>query len=81
VLGYKARLGAFLLLVFLGAATYYFHDFWQAPAEQKQTEMIQFMKNLALMGTMVFIMANGAGPWSLDASAAAKREAGLAEQD
>ena len=77
VLGYRARLGAFLLLVFLGAATYYFHDFWKAPAEQTQAEMIQFMKNLALMGTMVFVMANGAGPWSLDASAAAKREAGL----
>lgn len=80
-LGYKARLGAFLLLVFLGAATYYFHDFWKAPAEQKQSEMIQFMKNLALMGTMVFIMATGAGPWSLDASAAAKREADLPGAD
>lgn len=73
-LGYKARLGAFLLLVFLAAATYYFHDFWKAPAEKQQTEMIQFMKNLSLMGTMVFLMANGAGPWSLD-SAAAKRAA------
>lgn len=81
VLGYRARLGAFLLLVFLGAATYYFHDFWQAPAEQKQSEMIQFMKNLALMGTMVFIMANGAGPWSLDAAAAAKRAAGVEDED
>jgi hypothetical protein len=24
------------------------------------------MKNLALMGTMVFLIANGAGAWSLD---------------
>jgi putative oxidoreductase len=81
VLGYKARLGAFLLLVFLGAATYFFHDFWLAPAEKQQAEMIQFMKNLALMGTMVFIMANGAGPWSLDAAAAAKRAAGVEDND
>jgi putative oxidoreductase len=73
VLGYKARLGALLLLVFLAAATYYFHDFWKAPQDQQQTEMIQFMKNLALMGTMVFIMANGAGPWSLDAAAASRK--------
>ena len=28
VLGFKARLGAVLLLIFLGLATYYFHDFW-----------------------------------------------------
>lgn len=66
LLGYKARLGALLLLIFLAAATYYFHDFWQAPAEKQQTEMIQFMKNLALMGTMVFLIANGPGPGSLD---------------
>ena len=72
VLGYRARLGAFLLLVFLAAATYYFHDFWKAPAEKQQTEMIQFMKNLSLMGTMVFIGAKGAGPWSLDSRRAAK---------
>lgn len=70
VLGYKARIGALMLLVFLGAATYYFHDFWKLPAdaspEKHRAEMIQFMKNLALMGTMVFLLANGTGPWSLD---------------
>jgi putative oxidoreductase len=66
VLGYKARLGALLLLVFLGAATYYFHDFRKAAPEDQQREMIQFMKNLALMGTMVFFLANGTGPWSMD---------------
>jgi putative oxidoreductase len=70
VLGYRARLGALMLLVFLGAATYYFHAFWKLPADTPpqdlQREMIQFMKNLALMGTMVFLLANGTGPWSLD---------------
>ena len=73
VLGYKARLGALMLLVFLGAATYYFHDVWKIPpdAPEHRDQMIQFMKNLALMGTMVFLMANGPGPWSLDGRAAA----------
>jgi len=70
VLGYKGRLGALLLLVFLAAATYYFHDFWKLPADTpagvQQGEIIAFMKNLALMGTMVFLLANGTGPWSLD---------------
>jgi putative oxidoreductase len=66
LLGYKARFGALLLLVFLAAATYYFHDFWKAPAEKQQAEMINFMKNLSLMGTMVFLIANGPGPGSLD---------------
>jgi putative oxidoreductase len=31
-----------------------------------QGELIAFMKNLALMGTMLFLIANGTGPWSLD---------------
>ena len=64
--GFKARLGACMLLLFLAGATYYFHDFWNAEADQKPTEMIQFLKNMALSGTMLFIIANGAGPGSLD---------------
>ena len=71
VLGYRARTGSFLLLIFLAAATYYFHDFWTlAPDDPDyRNQMIQFMKNLSLMGTMVFLMANGPGPWSLDGRA------------
>ena len=67
ILGYRARSGALLLLVFLVLATYYFHDFWtfEDVAEQKQ-QMIQFMKNLALMGALLLIVANGAGPYSVD---------------
>lgn len=80
ILGFKARIGATLLLVFLVLATYFFHDFWSHPADAmwilstnanikmpiQQVEMISFMKNLALMGAMLFIIANGSGPMSLD---------------
>jgi putative oxidoreductase len=77
VLGYKARIGATLLLIFLVLATYYFHDFWTVTDPQvKQEQMIQFMKNLGLMGAMVLIIANGTGPMSLDerASTSGDRE-------
>ena len=66
ILGFKARLGAGLLFVFLVLATYYFHDFWKLEGQERQMQMIQFMKNLSMMGTMVFVMANGSGPMSLD---------------
>ncbi len=68
VLGYKARLGAGLLVVFLVLATYFFHDFWTFAPDSKEFEaqMIQFMKNLGLAGAMVMLIANGAGPGSLD---------------
>ena len=68
VFGYRARFGALLLLVFLGLASYYFHNFWayEAGDPEHQQQMIQFMKNLGLMGAMVLIIANGVGPCSLD---------------
>lgn len=66
ILGFKARVGAALLLVFLILATYYFHDFWKMEGQERQMQMIQFMKNLSMMGAMVFVMANGSGPMSLD---------------
>ncbi len=67
VVGYRARVGASLLLVFLVLATYYFHAFWSLTDPQaQQMQMIQFMKNLSMMGAMLFIIANGSGPLSLD---------------
>ena len=66
IVGYRARIGAALLAVFLLLATYFFHDFWTLEGEQAQQQTIQFMKNLALLGAMLMIMARGAGPWSLD---------------
>jgi putative oxidoreductase len=68
ILGYKARVGALLLLIFLGLATYYFHDFWtiKDDPDAQTLQMISFMKNLGLGGAMLFIVANGSGHWSLD---------------
>lgn len=70
IVGYRARIGGALLLVFLVLATYFFHDFWTfEDAAEKQQQMIQFMKNMALMGALLVIIANGSGPYSLDSKA------------
>ena len=68
ILGLKARVGAVLLIVFLVLATYFFHDFWTFAPDSKafEVQMIQFMKNLALAGAMVMLVANGSGKGSLD---------------
>jgi putative oxidoreductase len=66
IAGYRARLGASLLLVFLVLATYYFHPFWKLEGPVRQEQMIQFMKTLSMMGAMLFVVANGSGPMSLD---------------
>jgi len=66
LIGYRARIGSLLLIVFLVLASYYFHDFWEHEGDEKQQQMIQFMKNLAIMGGMLMVFANGPGPMSLD---------------
>lgn len=79
ILGFKARVGAGLLFVFLLLATFFFHDFWTLDdPQQQQMQTIQFMKNLSMMGAMLFIMANGSGPLSLDAKLAGETKESVA---
>jgi len=66
LLGFRARFGASLLAVFLILASYYFHDFWTLPADQQQDQMIQFLKNLGLLGAMLIIMSQDVGGWTVD---------------
>ncbi len=66
IAGWQARIGAGLLLVFLVLATYFFHDFWTFEGQEQQMQTIQFMKNLGLMGAMVFLISNGSGTMSLE---------------
>jgi putative oxidoreductase len=79
IVGYKARVGAALLLTFLVLASYYFHPFWRLEGQAQQEQMIHFMKNLSMMGAMLFVVANGSGPMSLD-SWLAKRKSATAEK-
>ena len=76
IVGFKARIGAALLLIFLVLATYYFHDFWNfEDAQEAQQQTIQFMKNLALMGALLLVIAHGGGPMSFDQRLASKSAA------
>ena len=61
LLGWKARWGAVILIVFLIPTTLVFHDFWFNPEEK-----IAFFKNLGLMGGLLLLTVTGAGAVSLD---------------
>jgi putative oxidoreductase len=67
IVGWKSKVGAALLLFYLTVSNMYFHNFWviNDPVMHK-LEMVQFLKNLSLMGAMLLIVANGSGPYSLD---------------
>lgn len=64
-LGIKARWAALVIFLFMIPVTLVFHGFWAAPEAARQMEMIQFLKNIAIMGGLSYIMAYGAGPFSL----------------
>jgi putative oxidoreductase len=67
-LGYHARLGALALVVFLVPVTLFMHRFWGLDdPQQAQQQMINFMKNLGLLGGAVFVLYAGAGAYSFDA--------------
>ena len=66
ILGWKAKIGAALLFAWMIPVTFLFHNFWAVPPADQQMQTIMFMKNLGLMGGMLYIMAFGAGPMSVD---------------
>jgi putative oxidoreductase len=71
LLGFRARLGAWLLVIFLVPVTVTMHNFWAVTDPTMQMiQMAMFMKNLSMIGGALLISQFGAGPWSLDAKRA-----------
>jgi putative oxidoreductase len=68
LLGYKAKLGAWILIIFLIPVTFSLHKFWGiADPMMAQMQMAMFMKNIDLIGGALIITYFGSGPLSLDA--------------
>ena len=65
ILGWKARWVAAGLCGFTLLATLLFHQFWSVEPQLLKIEMNNFMKNLAVLGALIYIMAYGPGPLSL----------------
>ena len=66
ILGWQARCGAIALFLFMIPTTLIFHNFWAADAAQVQGQTIHFLKNLSIMGGLLYVAAFGAGPLSVD---------------
>jgi putative oxidoreductase len=66
IAGWKARWAAAALAFFSLVAAFLFHNYWAVPPEMAQNQMIHFMKNLAIAGGLLQIVAHGAGAWSVD---------------
>ncbi|MGA9386527.1 MAG: DoxX family protein [Candidatus Sulfotelmatobacter sp.] len=68
LLGYRARIGVWLIVLFLAVVTPALHNFWAVTDPMMhQMQFVMFLKNLSMMGGALFISQTGSGPWSLDA--------------
>ncbi|MBS0625684.1 MAG: DoxX family protein [Verrucomicrobia bacterium] len=61
LLGFYTRLGAIFLLIYMVAHAYKIHDFWNSQGEEKTTQLQFFLKDLAVIGGLLFILAMGGG--------------------
>ncbi len=50
LIGWRARVAAAVLFLFIIPTTLAFHAFWSVDPEATQDQVIQFLKNLAMMG-------------------------------
>ena len=65
---YRAKLGAWFIVLFLVPVTVMMHNFWAVhDPMMAQVHMAMFMKNLGLLGGALLISQFGAGPFSFDA--------------
>lgn len=64
--GFGTRIAALVLAAFTLVASFFFHAYWGVPADQAFMQQLLFFKNIAVVGGLLAIAANGAGAWSLD---------------
>ncbi len=65
IIGYYASVGAFLLFVYWFVFTMIVYSFWNDPEDIRRLHTVFFMRNMALCGGLLLLVANGAGDYSV----------------
>jgi putative oxidoreductase len=66
LIGYEARIGAWLIVLFMIPVTFVFHQFWKIKDPmQKQMEMAAFLKNISILGGALILTYFGSGQLSV----------------
>jgi uncharacterized membrane protein YphA (DoxX/SURF4 family) len=53
-----ARFFAILLILFVAAATFYFHDFWNQTGAEARGNLVHALKNLSIIGALFMIVGS-----------------------
>lgn len=67
IFGFGTRFAALALALFTLVASFFFHGYWNLPAEQQMMQQLMFFKNMGVTGGLLALAAFGAGGWSVDA--------------
>ena len=66
VFGVMTRCAAVVMIVFLIVATLISHRFWVLQGAERRTQIVQFAKNVAIIGGFLVLFATGGGRYSLE---------------
>lgn len=68
LLGLRAKVGAWLIVLYLAPVTFIAHQFWLAQdPSTAEIQFTMFLENLSIVGGALLISQFGTGPLSLDA--------------
>ena len=65
LIGYYSNIGAILLLAYIIPYTIIFYSFWDVPKDVVRIQLINFMKNLAIIGGLLLLIVNKPGKYSI----------------
>lgn len=68
LIGWKTQWAALALFAYTIPVTFIFHAYWSVPVDQALDQQVQFMKNLAILGGLLYVAAHGSGRFALDRS-------------
>jgi putative oxidoreductase len=73
LVGWQARWAALILAIFCLVTALFFHRYWSAAPAEQAMQHINFYKNVAIAGGLLFVFAFGPGRYSLDARASSRQ--------
>jgi putative oxidoreductase len=73
LLGWRPLVGISAIVLFLIPVTYFMHPFWSESGAERMNDTVNFMKNIALLGSALMLAAIPR-PWVASVEAGASRQ-------
>lgn len=67
IIGFQTKLAAAVQFVYLIVITFMYHNFWAAAPQLHDVQLLNFLKNVGIIGGLLFLATHGAGASSVDA--------------